>query len=62
MGSKARRKEAKEHLSVIPICKIHHAEIHNTGEEKFEKKYGISLDREALRNLINWIWHEVICR
>ena len=59
MGSKARRKQAKEHLSTIPICKYHHAEIHNIGEQKFSQKYGLNLDKESLRNLINWVWNAI---
>ena len=55
-GSKKRKKPAKEHLSAIPICIKHHTELHQMGQAKFEKAHKLSLDKESLRILINWMW------
>ena len=58
MGSKQRHKEDKRHFYTIPMCSQHHGEIHAYGEEKFMENLPINLDKENLRNLINWLAHE----
>lgn len=41
-------------FSLIPLCREHHSERHQGGNEKFEAKYKINLWREAWRLLSNW--------
>ena len=38
----ANRSVYKDYSSV-PLCRIHHTERHQAGNEKFENKYGINL-------------------
>jgi len=33
----------------VPLCIIHHAELHRTGIHSFEEKYGVDLRVEAER-------------
>ena len=47
---------AEEHWSVIPICTVHHSQIENSGEARFEETYNINLDKEALRILKKYLW------
>jgi len=35
--------------NVVPLCTIHHAELHRTGIRSFEEKYGVDLRVEAER-------------
>jgi len=37
--------------SCVPLCRIHHSERHQIGNEKFEYKYSINLWKDAF-NLI----------
>ena len=37
--------------SCVPLCRIHHTESHQSGNQKFENKYGINLWKDAF-NLI----------
>ncbi len=48
-------KQHKKHLSVIPLCRVHHSEVGTIGVEKFEKKYHLNLWYECWRNLANWL-------
>ena len=41
----------KKDYSCVPLCRIHHSERHQAGNEKFENKYGINLWKDAF-NLI----------
>ena len=56
MGSKSRNKPVKEHLYAIPMCWIHHSQLHSYGEEKFEQTYGLNLAAQNLMNLVNWVF------
>ena len=37
--------------SCVPLCRIHHTERHQAGNEKFENKYGINLWKDAFNLL-----------
>ncbi len=34
-------------LETVPLCRVHHSEIHTVGRKQLEKKYHINLWREA---------------
>ena len=36
-------------LSCVPLCRIHHTERHQFGNQKFEKEYSINLWKENSR-------------
>ena len=40
---KTRGSGGEDKLNVVPLCAIHHAEIHTIGRNTFDKKYGVSL-------------------
>ena len=46
-GAKSEMKD----LSCVPLCRIHHTERHQFGNQKFEDKYSINLWKDAF-NLI----------
>ena len=37
--------------SCVPLCRIHHTERHQAGNENFENKYGINLWKDAFNLL-----------
>ena len=37
--------------SCVPLCRVHHSERHNSGNEKFERRRNINLWKEAFRLL-----------
>ena len=45
-----------EDFTIIPLCREHHQELHQTGRKKYEKKYYIYLYKEALKILAQWIF------
>jgi len=44
-GAKSEMKD----LSCVPLCRIHHTERHQFGNQKFEDKYSINLWKENSR-------------
>ena len=44
-GAKSEMKD----LSCVPLCRIHHTERHQFGNQKFEYKYSINLWKENSR-------------
>ncbi len=47
-----------EDYTAIPLSRRYHAELHQIGRKKFEKKYYINLYKEALIILSRWIFNE----
>ena len=47
-----RKRELIEHKTVIPLCTIHHTEIHQIGIRRFNEKYNIDCWREAFRLVV----------
>jgi hypothetical protein len=39
----------------IALCHAHHMELHQTGPDAFELKYGIEIDRAIASNLIHYL-------
>jgi hypothetical protein len=50
-----RKNKLREHLSAIPLCHEHHAQLHNTGEMKFTNKYSIDLWRMAHTHVVSYL-------
>jgi hypothetical protein len=46
-----------EDLTVVPLCREHHAEIHKIGRVMFEKKYNINLWKILAVNLAKRIFY-----
>ncbi len=44
-----RKNDIPEHLTAIPLCRLHHAEIHSIGVSKFDAKYAINCWRIAFQ-------------
>jgi len=42
-----RKKQLKEHYSVIPLCRACHQEYHHLGKKRFEKKHKIDVFEQA---------------
>ena len=51
-----RKREMVEHLTVVPLCRICHMELHTIGFETFEDRHGINLWRQNSRLLGRWVW------
>lgn len=39
----------------VPLCRIHHSEIHAKGDPWFEAEYGLIIDRVIVATLISYI-------
>jgi len=50
-----RKKNIPEHYSAIPLCRVHHTELHNMGFNDFEKRYAINLYQEVYRHLSQYL-------
>ena len=46
-------------FSCIPLCRIHHSERHQIGNQKFENKYNINLWKDAFNLLSNYLKYEI---
>lgn len=55
MGRDRKRPELIEHYSCIPLCRKHHTERHQIGNEKFEENHNINLWKENRDLLLDWI-------
>ena len=53
-----RTKPKWEDFTVMPLCREHHTELHQTGMTKFSKGWQIHLYKEALKILAKWIFNE----
>ena len=51
-----RKREMIEHLTVVPLCRICHMELHTIGLVDFQDRHGVNLWRENSRLLGRWIW------
>jgi hypothetical protein len=47
LRARGSRESKRDDRTCIPLCREHHAERHQGGNEKFEKKYKINLWKEA---------------
>jgi len=50
-----RERKLAEHCFTVPLCNLHHTEIHVIGERKFSDKYGVNVWKvtcEYLRTFI----------
>jgi|ETNvirnome_2_130_1030620.scaffolds.fasta_scaffold03104_2 hypothetical protein len=46
-----------EHFEAIPLCRIHHTEIHTLGKKTWMKKYdSVNLYKVLCKLLINYLW------
>ena len=52
-GAKSEMKD----LSCVPLCRIHHTERHQFGNQKFEKEYSINLWKENSRLVRRYFGH-----
>jgi len=43
------RKAGGDKESIVPLCRLHHNELHNIGKLTFQAKYSIDLDEEAAK-------------
>lgn len=50
-----RKKRLKEHFSAIPLCNLHHSELHDKGDDKFFYVYGIELWQKAHELLVEYL-------
>ena len=57
VGMGGANRDGYKDYSCIPLCRIHHSERHQIGNEKFENKYGINLWKDAF-NLIRRYFNE----
>ena len=48
-GMGSANKDGIKDYSCVPLCRVHHSERHQFGNEKFENKYGINLWRDHSR-------------
>ena len=53
-GGVSRKADAS---TVIPLCAVHHHELHTVGARSFERLHALSLDTEAQR--IARVWEEL---
>ena len=53
-----RKREMIEHLTVVPLCRICHMELHTIGVKKFEDRHGVNLWRQNAKLLGRWVWTE----
>ena len=44
----------KKDFTCIPLCRLHHTERHQLGNEKFEKKYNINVWKDAHQLVVNY--------
>ena len=51
-----RKKDLEEDYSCVPVCREHHQEWHQIGNEKFREKY-----REDLWKMVYWCMREWFC-
>lgn len=54
--ARGRGSASQNDYSLIPLCRIHHSERHQIGNQKFEQRYTVNLWLEAWR-LLAW-WHK----
>lgn len=54
MGSN-RKKSNMRHWSVVPLCRLHHRERHDTSIEAINAKYKVDLYKDAFNNLIRFL-------
>jgi len=46
-AGRTRKIKRWEDLTCVPLCRIHHTELHQIGENRFSEKYNINLWREC---------------
>jgi hypothetical protein len=50
-GGGSRKADAKH---IVPLCRFHHAQLHNFGAETFQRGYEVSLADEAAKVDADW--------
>ena len=59
VGTGRNRKTPRwEDYKAIPLCREHHAELHQIGIIKFENEWAVMLFKESLIILARWIFHK----